>query len=351
MHADLRKVLKAPGNGLLTVTTGSAAAQKTLAPYFKKTEWINWSAAVEARLGHAHPFYILGFPSDSGGGICRGAAHGPLALRAALYRKHRPWARRDLGDIPCIPQLVHDSMLNDAQLQRSRQALWSSDAQGLPVSPLNILEEILVEMWSRDASFRPLILGGDHSVSGAIFSALARQNKLAKTAVLHIDAHTDLLESRFGVEHCFGTWTSHALRKMPDPKLWVQVGIRTSRHDKAHWEKTYGLQQFWARELLKQDPRRWAADLVKDWRARGATQLYITHDIDGTDAAAVPATGTPEPRGLPVKWLETLLRELSRELPLIGSDLVEVAPVLGAPAAAQKTLKVAVKYLEALHWH
>lgn len=354
MSVKLQRLLRAPGAGLLSASVAGSDLPLRLKKFFPSGSLKNWTDHLSKNFAKSTsaPFGILGVPSDSGGGICRGAAHGPLGLREVLYKKNPSWAKRDLGDIPCIPQLVHDSMLNGHQLEKSGQSLWGEDyVFGRAVSPLNITEELLVEIWQTQKNFRPLVLGGDHSISGAIFGALARAQKLDKLAVLHIDAHTDLLESRFGVDHCFGTWTSHALKNFKDPSVWVQIGIRSSGRDKKHWESRYGLQQYWSQELSRGGAQLWADKLLAHWKARGCDKLYITNDIDGTDRRFVPSTGTPEEKGLKPLWLKTLIHELSRKLPLVGADLMEVAPVLGAPADARLTLKTAVSYLEALHWH
>ncbi len=349
---SLLSILRSPGAGLLTVSTGSAAAKKALGRFFGAKDFKNWPARVEKTLAAKAPFYILGVPSDSGGGICRGAAHGPLRIREALYKKNKTWAKYDLGDVPCIPQLVHDSMLNEAQKKSSGEALWGTEYRiGLAVSPLNIVTDFLCEAWSQDKNFRPLVLGGDHSISGAIFEALDRSKKLSNLAVLHFDAHTDLLESRFGVEHCFGTWTSHALKKIKDPSVWVQLGIRASAKNQKHWQEKFGLKQYWAKELLKKDPKEFAIELCEYWKGRGCQSVYITNDIDGTDASEAPSTGTAESGGLKSAWVANVIKEVSKNIPLIGADLMEVAPVLGSKAQAKKTIATACKYLEALHWH
>lgn len=266
-----------------------------------------------------------------------------------MYARDAAWAQRDFGDVPCIPQLLEDSMLSAKQLTQSGRALWGKKyRKGFPVSPMDIAESFLVE--AAAAGFRVLTLGGDHSVSWPVFKALHRARKTRRLAVLHLDAHTDLLESRYGVDHCFGTWTAHALRLLPNPQAWVQIGIRASGRPKAHWEKTYGLKQYWARELKGIDPERFGDRLLKHWDKLGCDSLYTTLDIDGTDGAAVPSTGTPEPQGLAPKWVAKVLQHVSKHLPLAGADLVEVAPVLGSPAEARRTLKVGVDYLEALRW-
>jgi agmatinase len=79
---------------------------------------------------------LLGVPSDVGAGYVRGANLGPQAIRIRLLDDDPGWPNRaeragvlDLGDVPCVPQLLHDEMLSEAQLAASRRALTlDSDA-------------------------------------------------------------------------------------------------------------------------------------------------------------------------------------------------------------------------------
>jgi agmatinase len=348
-------LLRSPGAGLLTISTGSAAARDYFARRHAGRDISEWPLLVRERLQEWRksppPFFTLGVPSDSGGGIRRGAAHGPLALRNAAYSKHPGWADLDIGDVPCIPQLSHDDLLSARQLRASGRALWDDAYRaGLPVSPLNLVEETLVEAMRVSRHLRPFVIGGDHSVSGPVFNALARLGRTQKLAVLHFDAHTDLLESRFGVDHCFGTWTAHAVKLLSKPAAWAQVGIRASRHPREHWEARFGLRQHWAADCLERDPEDFARELVAHWRSLGCTALYVTNDVDATDAASMPATGTPEPEGLSPGWVEAVIRRCSRELPLAGADLMELAPVLGSSADAARSVDTAVCFWEALDW-
>jgi len=345
------KIIRAPGQGLLTVSTGSMDAQKLLGSYFGPAKLKNWSQEFSKRRAQKARFSIIGVPSDSGGGICRGAAHGPTHLRAALYRSERKLSKFDLGDIPCIPQLLDDEMLTSDQLRRSGVSLWgNSYVKGTPVSPLNLLEELLVELWRKNISFRPLVLGGDHSISGAIFRALKRAKKMDGLGVIHFDAHTDLLEERYGVKNCFATWTAHAVHEMKVPQAWVQLGIRASRHSRKYWEKKFGLKQHWAKDLVRIHPDRFSEHLISHFDQLGCRSLYITNDIDGTDSRFAPSTGTPESKGLTPVWISRVIQNLSSIYPLVGADLMEVAPVLGSPADRRKTLLTSVRYLKALRW-
>ena len=57
----------------------------------------------------------------------------------------------------------------------------------------------------------------------------------------------------------------------------------------------------------------------------GDRPVYVSVDIDVLDPAFAPGTGTPEPGGLTSRELLALLGGLE-DLPLIGADIVEVAP-------------------------
>ena len=73
--------------------------------------------------------------------------------------------------------------------------------------------------------FQPLVLGGDHSVSDGIMGGLKKAGQLKNAAILHFDAHPDMIASRFGIEHCFTTWAYNALDGIKNPAQFVQIGI------------------------------------------------------------------------------------------------------------------------------
>ena len=73
--------------------------------------------------------------------------------------------------------------------------------------------------------------------------------------------------------------------------------------------------------------------------------VYLSNDIDGTDAGAAPATGAPEPNGLSVAFVRALIQRLGNRTSLIGADLVEVAPSVGGSEGARATLEVGARYV------
>jgi agmatinase len=165
--------------------------------------------------------------------------------------------------------------------------------------------------------------------------------------VVQIDAHTDLLEERLGVRLCFGTWSYHANELLGRGGRMVQVGVRASRRERAHWEERYDVRQLWA-DRVRADPAGALDEVVDLVRRSGASSVYLSNDIDGTDEGAARATGTPEPGGLAPDFVAELIGRLGREVELAGGDVMEVAPPLaGGEGEPERTLALAARYLAA----
>ena len=58
----------------------------------------------------------------------------------------------------------------------------------------------------------------------------------------------------------------------------------------------------------------------------GPEYIFISFDIDSLDPAFAPGTGTPEPGGLTTREAFPLVRRLCAETPVVGMELVEIAP-------------------------
>ena len=192
---------------------------------------------------------LLGVPSDCGGGIHRGANHGPQALRQELARLPYVEPYLDIGDIPVVPQLLEDHLLTSEVVSKVRQALYNAQPE-LPVSPLSIAAKV-AEALAQIAPTNPIMaLGGDHSISYPLISNYLEKSSSGgrRTAVVQFDAHTDLLDSRFGLDVTFGSWASHILPQLAHPSLLVQIGLRQSEKRADEWQDLLGVTQFWCQE-------------------------------------------------------------------------------------------------------
>lgn len=358
-RARLLHLCRPAGGGVHVVSTG-VAEQRALqmALYHVSTaDAVNsgWEAALD-RLSEARVVF-LGVPSDNGAGFTRGANRAPEEIRRHLLTRpthpyHQPEVI-DAGDVRVVPHLLSEEMLDPHQIERCREALYDQPDLPLPVSPLAMCEMALDALAVLAPEAAPIVLGGDHSVGWPAFRQawLRHEHRGGKRlGLLHFDAHTDLMPHRLGVKYCFATWAWHANRLLGEDGRLVQVGIRASGRSKEHWESTCNVLQLWADECVESDPEKMGAEIAEHLAAQGCDALYVSNDIDGTDPRWAAATGTPEPGGMTPTWISTLTRRVARELPLVGGDLVEVAPPLahereGEPAL---TLDTAALYLEDL---
>ncbi|MBI3293446.1 MAG: arginase family protein [Deltaproteobacteria bacterium] len=346
----LRVFLRPPGKGLFTLSTGGGYASGLLRTLYGSDAAPQVEKAWEDQLARVRRarIIVIGVPSDTGAGIMRGANFGPIGIREALLRSG-PYPKEvlDLGDVLCIPQLLHDEMLSDEQIKTCRAVLYPGLADALPVSPLSICENVLYTIAELNPGARMILLGGDHSVGWpAVLGCLKRFGN--DFGVLHFDAHPDLMEHRLGIKYCFGTWAFHAVQRMR-PQSLVQVGIRTTLKTKEFWESKFPVRQFWAQEALAQ-PTATADAIIKHFQSRGLKRIYISNDIDGTDILEAPATGTPEASGLHAEFVEGLIRRVHETFEVIGGDVVEVAPPLSGSRefAQEKTCQLAARYVKAL---
>ncbi len=353
---ELARLLRPAGGGVHLVSTGRAeqlALQRRLYGAASEDELVERWREDLARAPAARAV-LLGIPSDVGAGYQRGANLGPAAIRSRLLDEDPGWPARaraaglvDLGDVLVVPQLLHDEMLAEAQKAASRRALYpgvpEAEAAALPVSPLSIAERALGLVLAANPGAKVLALGGDHSAAWPVVKALAAVRP--GLGIVQVDAHTDLLEERLGVRYCFGTWSYHANELVGRGGRLVQVGVRASRHPREHWEARLGVRQLWAADVLA-DPAAALDAVVAQLRASGVREVYLSNDIDGTDAAYAEATGTPEPGGLHPDFVASLVARVGRDVGLAGGDVMEVAPnVATSPGGRERTLALAVRYL------
>jgi agmatinase len=354
---DLARFLRPAGGGIYTVSTGrrerEALQRQIYAAADAEDVQRRWAEAL-ASVASAR-VAVLGIPSDCGAGLVRGAAFGPEGVRRALLAGAPDFAARaaragivDVGDVFSVPQLLSDDMLSDEQKRRTRAALYGPAAAGdaeLPVAPLSIAEHVLDLLLARNPRLKPFVLGGDHSVAWPVVAALAR-HATRPWAIVHLDAHTDLLPERLGVRTCFATWAFHANELLGRGGRLVQIGVRASSRSKQHWESTLGVRQYWAEEVAARGDAV-IDDVIRHLAGLGTSGVYLSNDIDATDRGAAPSTGAPEAAGLSPAFVESVIARVGAAFPLIGADLVEVAPPIGSADDARRTAEVGARYMRA----
>jgi agmatinase len=165
----------------------------------------------------------------------------------------------------------------------------------------------------------PVVLGGDHSINIPCVNAFSDQEPIH---IVQIDAHLDFVDERHGVRFGHGNPLRRAAEKSYVTGL-TQIGIRNVSST--------------AREGYE-DARRMGSDIlsVRQFRKLGVDAVleriprdkryYVTIDIDGFDPSIAPGTGTPSHGGFIYYEVLELLAGLVKRGPVVGIDLVEVAP-------------------------
>lgn len=339
---NLSHLLTLPGNGVFTVNTAKEKKEKLLKAYYgtsdlekARAKWLKTFDQLAV-----HKPWLLGIPSDNGGGIQRGANWGPLILRQELLEDKNDFI--DLGDVRVIPHLLHDKYLNEETIKKCRKALYGKNNK-LPVSPLSIAETALTEIYKKNPDARILGLGGDHSTSYPLVKTWLRsRKKSSEAAILHFDAHTDLLDRRLGIDLCFGTWTYHILDDLNSKNHIIQVGIRSSGKTKKYWKETLGVEQLWSSEVKKWGLQKTYKKIKDQFLAAGVREVYVSFDIDALDEKYASATGTPEKEGLLPTDCAGIIKLLAQDFKVSGADLMEVAPFVLPEGAEQRDQQTAI---------
>ncbi len=351
---EIENCLCPPGNGVFTVNTAKERKEVLHQKLYGKTQQSDvnelWQTSLTQLPESEHKAVILGISSDCGGGILRGANWGPLLLRTTLVEQHPACKAFDMGDVRVIPHLLHDKYLNDATIENCQKSLYktaenTSIKTDYAVSPLSITEDVCDGFYANLPDKGIFGIGGDHSISYPLTKAYlkAKRAQGKRTAIIHFDAHTDLLVERLGIDLCFGSWCTHILEYLPQPENLIQLGIRSSGKPKSHWEETFGVKQHWAHEINEQGADALVAQIIKQLKDDQVDELYVSFDIDALDEKYASATGTPEPDGMTPEQALTILQALSDEFPITGADMMEIAPFTDSSLLGQSSSDITLK--------
>ena len=188
--------------------------------------------------------------------------------------------------------------------------------------------EKLTEELVRAGKFFTMI-GGDHSVTIPVLRGIDKAVD-ENFGVIHIDAHFDLCDSLEGSKVSHGCTERRAseLKHVGGSDNLFFIAIRSAELDELEFMKNNPVHVISAAEFDRIGAEQ-TVEAVKKQLGH-LKKIYITVDIDCLDPAYAAGTGTPKFGGLTSRQLLNLLRGLFESLPVIGFDVVEVAPSLDA---------------------
>ena len=180
----------------------------------------------------------------------------------------------------------------------------------------------------------PIILGGDHTITWPDALGVARVHGFGEIALIHFDAHADTGFIQNGSLHGHGTPMRRLVESGAVPgHRFVQIGLRGywPEPEVIQWMKEQKMHTYLMGEIVK----RGLDDVVDeaiDYALEGGVKgVFISIDIDVVDPGLAPGTGTPEPGGLNSREILDTVRRISKELTVLGADMVEVSPQYDGP--------------------
>jgi len=259
-------------------------------------------------------------PFDSDGSIFMGSRRDPAGCRIGLFgvpydgtTSFRPGTRFGPAAIREVSQGLETYC---PQLEMDLEDLAFADLGAVDIpfgAPEPVVEAVQQATGTvLDLGLKPLMLGGEHSISSGAVAAVAEQHP--DLVLVQLDAHADLREEWLGARHSHACAMRRCLEVLPSGDL-LQLAIRSGTRDEFQELQSSG------RRITD------AAALRQALKPLQGKPIYLTVDLDWFDPAVLPGTGTPEPGGF--LWRDfAAVVDVLREHRLIAADVVELAPQL-----------------------
>jgi arginase len=204
--------------------------------------------------------------------------------------------------------------------------------------------------------FFPVVLSGDHSISGATIAGIKMAKPKSKLGVIWIDAHADL--------HTPYTTPSGNMHGMPlslsinednkesavhelDPettKQWnylknlgkiapkvlpedvVFISLRDFEKEEKHIIEKYGMKVITTKEVRSKGAENIIRSLTRYFS--DCSDIYISFDVDSLDSSLTKGTGTPVSNGLREREAEDIISKLMQNRKVCCLEITEVNPTL-----------------------
>ena len=242
---------------------------------------------------------LFGIPYDGTTSFRPGSRFGPSAIRevSSSLETYCPELLLDLEDI------------NYADLGNLEIPL------GAPEPVIDLGKKATSKIFN--LGLKPLILGGEHSITSGCVEAAAKN--YPDLILIQLDAHADMREIWLGSNHNHACSMVRCLDVLPSKKLF-QVGIRSGTKDEF---KTMRKKE----SLVSHLHGKKADHLEEVLIPFKGKPIYLSIDLDWFDPSIMPGTGTPEPGGYLWQDFMSVVNVLKKHF-IVATDVVELAPQL-----------------------
>lgn len=247
---------------------------------------------------------IVGFPSDKGVSINGGrvgAGDAPQAIREQLY-KMTPnpenyntfvdviGATKDLGDLNIHYEVEEDQLK---------------------------LGKLLAKYLKQGTV--PIILGGGHETAFGHFLGYAEAN--LKTAILNLDAHTDVRPLKKNKAHSGSPFRQAIEHECGCAEMYLVAGLQPHSVSRSHLQyiKESGGEYFFRDETN-------ITSISGLFHRHESDRMMVTFDMDAVDQSHAPGVSAPCANGLPSDLWLTAAYLAGRNEQVTSFDLSEVNP-------------------------
>ena len=257
---------------------------------------------------------------DTDGTIYMGSRRDPAGCRVGLFgvpydgtTSFRPGARFGPASIREVSNGLETYC---PQLDRDLDDLVFADLGAVDIpfgAPEPVVEAVRESTQTvLNLGLRPLMLGGEHSISSGAVAAVAAN--YPDLVLVQLDAHADLRDSWLGSRYSHACAMRRCLEVLPSQQLF-QLSIRSGTRTEFDELRSSG--------RLMAD----VGALDEALKQLQGRPVYLTVDLDWFDPAVLPGTGTPEPGGF--FWSDfAALVDVLQQHRLVAADVVELAPQL-----------------------
>jgi agmatinase len=264
-------------------------------------------------------FSVIGIPDDGLASARKGAALAPERLRY--------WSRH----------------LTPFSEDRTRlKSMTICDLGDIPITDPE-QDYVLVRQKIASLPNTPIVLGGDHSVSIPVLQGQRVRYAGQRLGILWVDAHPDLCDNFDGSRLSHASVLRRAIESGIEPYDICMVGLRSWEDQEIDLIENSGLHVYTAANVAERGMKN-VAESIRNI-LNDCDVLHISLDIDCLDPSAAPGTGIPEFGGLTSRDVLTLLKSM-QGLPLVGLDVVEIAPPLDlSESTVFAGLKIIMEYI------
>ncbi len=206
------------------------------------------------------------------------------------------------------------------------------------------------------SNFFPVVISGDHSMSGATIAGIKMAKPKSKLGVIWIDAHADLhtpyttpsgnmhgmpLATAIGEDNM--EFAVHELNE-ETTKQWdylknigkmmpkvlgedvVFISLRDYEKEEKGLIEKYGMKVITTNEVRRKGPESIVRSVLR--YLSDCTDIYVSFDVDCLDSSISKGTGTPVSNGLKEREAEDLVSKFMQNRKICCFEITEVNPTL-----------------------